>query len=240
MRPLVSHCLIGVLACLLISINWYYSFVPFAIYFVFYLKRRARRINYKTVERKAPFLHEKLRTVADNLYKNNEIINSLNQEVLNRIRDVKISAFFDYNAIARRMMVLVSLCVIIIFVVSLNVRFLDFKGVVEKIESIPKKIVNEPYGDVFAPNGFLGEGNKDIYGEKSIAELGTTELNLKISLLSNEIDVTNIGDVKEKEFKSEFPTEIYAKAEASFEEDIPKEHQKIVKNYFNKISKTGG
>ena len=46
----------------------------------------------------------------------------------------------------------------------------------------------------------------------------------------------NIGAVQRKEFTELYPEEAFVAAAESFEENIPKQHQELVKNYFNMLA----
>ena len=66
----------------LIKIPWYYAAIPFLLHAIIYIPRKMKDIRYSEVEKKVPILKEKLRTVADNVGKSNELIDELNKEVL--------------------------------------------------------------------------------------------------------------------------------------------------------------
>ena len=53
----------------------------------------------------------------------------------------------------------------------------------------------------------------------------------------SEIDINDIRDVEDKEFRSGEIPEIKATTDSSFDDDIPKEHRDIVKRYFMKITR---
>ena len=65
----------------LIKIPWYYAAIPFLLHAIIYIPRKMKDIRYSEVEKKVPILKEKLRTVADNVGKSNELIDELNKGV---------------------------------------------------------------------------------------------------------------------------------------------------------------
>ena len=81
--------LVFVLAFMLLEVPWYYSIIPFGVYFAIHHKRKLRQAKLSFVEQKFPDLHEELRTAADNVHRENEIISGLNEDVLKKMRDGK-------------------------------------------------------------------------------------------------------------------------------------------------------
>ncbi|MBS3175786.1 hypothetical protein J4457_00965, partial [Candidatus Woesearchaeota archaeon] len=78
-----------------------------------------------------------------------------------------------------------------------------------------------------------------IFGEESIAELGAEELNLQINPVLSEIDINDVSDAKEKEFKKDyFEEDIEATQDKTYEEDIDKKHREVVKNYYKEIAQS--
>jgi hypothetical protein len=80
--------------------------------------------------------------------------------------------------------------------------------------------------------------SEDIYGNKSIEEIGNDELQLQLSPVLSDIDISKVSPPESKEFKSALPQEIKATTDVSFQESIPKGYQRIVKSYFREIAKT--
>src|SRR3989344_1770799 len=85
-----------------LNMRWQWVLAPFAIYFALGLKRGLKTASLKEVERKVPELREKLRTVADNVDKDNEAIKALNDEVMKDIGKIRSSEFVDPRENARK------------------------------------------------------------------------------------------------------------------------------------------
>jgi len=83
------------------------------------------------------------------------------------------------------------------------------------------------------------EGNlDDILGNRSIAKLGVKELSLIIRPLESDADLNNIKQVSKEDFNAPiFPKEIYTSYDVAYNDRIAKENQKLVKNYFEQISR---
>ena len=125
-----------------------------------------------------------------------------------------------------------SFCIILLS--ALNVKLIDFDSVLDNLKKL-----KEPQSDIAlqdVPLDPLPTG--DLYGNASIAALGNKELFLQINPVLSEINLDDIKDAKPKDYtENSFPKEILAKADKSFEENIPKDNKEIVKRYFGGISK---
>jgi len=216
-------------------VKWYYSFIPFVLYFIFncYFTVRSARINY--IEKKLPFLNEQLRTVSDNVSKENDIINALNEDVLQKMRDIKNSYFIKFGKITGRVLTMVIFSFLIIFASAYNFHLFDFNKVVNNLRT------GKPLGGAYNVDAsnltYEIVEDESIFGNKSVAELGYQDLKLQISPADTDIDISNVKEPEKKDFKSYAAKEIFATTDASYEENIPKNYHKIVKSYFTQISK---
>jgi len=95
--------MVFVLVLALARLSWIFALVPFAIALVFGIIKSYKSADYKSVEDKFPDLREQLRTVADNLDKDNEIITQLHQEVLRKIKQVKVSFFMPFGKLTKKL-----------------------------------------------------------------------------------------------------------------------------------------
>lgn len=221
------------LLLMLITVNPMYSLAPTALYFaVFFPRAYKKKVNLEEVENKVPILNEQLRTSADNISKPYPIVQSLHEDVLRKMRHVNTSAFINFNKTGYRLLLVALLSFGIISLAAADVKFIDFNKVVSDVKRMTSQTPSI-FSDVDP-----GAGEEtDIYGEESIAELGTNELNLEINPMASEIDINDIQDVQKREFISTFPEEIAAKSDSSYDDNIPKEHKEIVKRYFREIAK---
>jgi hypothetical protein len=217
---------------MLITVNPVISLVPTAIYFVYSFPRAyKKKVNYENVENKVPILNEQLRTSADNVDKEYEIVKSLHKDVVRKMKHINTSHFINFNKAGYRLLFVAILSFSIIALAAADVKFLDFKEVVSDV----RKITSGQPSILSDIDPGTGE-ETDIFGEESIAQLGTNELNLEINPMASEIDINDIKDVEKKEFSSNFPDEISAKSDSSYDDKIPKEHKDIVKRYFRGIA----
>ncbi len=189
----------------------------------------------KLIETKYGYLNEKLRTAADNASMENPVVDALHEEVIEEIKDVRASSFFNQKKTSLKILSLIVLCFLIVFLSTLNLSFLDFRVLMDNIQIIGN-------GGVAAGEGgetpSAGEaGNQDIYGEESIASLGKEEVKIEIKPVNYEVNAKSIGDApEEKEFEETFPEEVFASSTEGFEENIPISQQELVKEYFKKLA----
>ena len=227
------------LGLLLINFNPWYALFPTLVYLSFLLYIDLNTNKYKIVEDKYAPLYERLRTAADNVDKENEIVDELEQEVVTNLRNVRVSSFVKIKRVSYKVLGSVILCLIILFASIYNVNFGDFGFALEDIRDFVYKEgglgEGGELGDelVAGKNGWEG----DIYGEESIARIGMRELQIRIKQPSLEVIGSEIYEVPEREFEETFPDEIFATSAGGYEEKITIENQKLVKSYFKELSK---
>ena len=71
-----------------------------------------------------------------------------------------------------------------------------------------------------------------------MAVLGSEELLLQLKSASQDLNIRKESDVSQKDFTENYPNEVYVSSAASFEENIPKERQELVKNYFKNLAES--
>jgi len=242
-RIKMYECLMDALICFLILfficqlflIPWWISLFPTFAYLLYNTRKKFDSVKLIQVEKAVPELREQLRTSADNIYKENEIVDSLHNDVLYLMKKVKISYFIPFKKIWREMVVLAVLCFAVILVSSLNVKLVDYKVVLDELGNVGE-FEDGRYD--WSLQVVAGRGNDtDIFGNESLAELGQEQLNLQINPALSEINIDDIRDVEDRDFtETMFPSEIIASTDRSFDDDIPKENKEIVKRYFSKIA----
>ena len=228
--------LIAYLLAMLLTVPHYLALIPAFLYLVFHSMRTLRRISLEGVEAKVPVLNEQLRTVADNLDKENRILEDLNEDVLQKMKMVRVSYFINFKKMWRSILLIGAFCFIIIVLASLNVKFFNLDNFLNDLKDLQNPPPPPPTPDDLEEN--QGGGGTDIFGEESLAELGNKELNLKINPLLSEIDINKVEEAKKRDFKpGERPAAIEAASDRSFiEPKIAKENQHLVKNYFQGIA----
>lgn len=224
--------MITMLVFLLTQIKWYYAGIIFLIYFTIHTMYIIRASQIRNIDKKIPFLREQLITVNDYLDKNNEVINELNKEVLQKMKKVQTSYFIKFGRVTGRVITLVIISFLVIFASALNFQIFDANKLVKDVKAKFSYQVDE------SQLGYQqNQSLESILGNKSIAELGYEEIKLQINPVESEIDISKVSDPQKQDFKTSQITEIKATTDKTYEEDIAKEHIKIVKTYFSQITK---
>jgi hypothetical protein len=79
------------------------------------------------------------------------------------------------------------------------------------------------------------EGNI-LEGEEHLAKLGDEELEVFIKPSSSEILVGEVSEREEKQFNTLAPVNVQIDSANTYEENLPKEQQELIKNYFRKLT----
>lgn len=227
------------LTLMLINLNPWYSLFPTLAYLLFLFYIDIHTNKYKIVENKYAPLYEKLRTAADNVNRENEVIEELQHEVVGDLHNVRVSSFVKIKRVSYKVLGSVILCLVILFASIYNVNFGDFSVAFDTVKDLIYKEGGAGEGGEGEDElvAGKGDGDGDIYGEESVAKLGGQEIKIKIKQGSLEVIGSEILEAPEREFEETFPDEIFTTASGGYEERITIENQKIVKNYFKELSK---
>lgn len=229
------------LLSMIFTINWVYTLVP-VLGFMFYdAHKKLNEVRLKKVEEHVDALEDQLTTAYDNLYKENEIVKGLHEDVVKKMKLIRVSEFVPFKKMWREMVVIAAVCFTIILLGSLNVQFIDYRVLLDEFQGLGDDALSGQLDLEGLGDGGSGGEDDDIWGNESIAELGSEELEFQINPVLSEIDINDIQDVKEREFtENSVANEIIAQGgcagEANCNEDFPAEHKEIVKRYFNSIA----
>ncbi len=213
---------------------FYFVLILTIIFFILNLAYIFYKNKYLEVENKVPELSERLRTVADNVNKSNPIIDSLKEDVVKGMSKIKTAYFINYHWVAVKILAIAIISILIVVASFLNVNF-QFS-----FSKIPFASQLRLAGqDVANLNLSYSEGNlSELYGNKSIARLGNKQLSLFLNPLESDADINSIKQVTKEDFNApSFPKEIYTSYDVSYNDKIAKENQKLVKSYFEQISR---
>lgn len=207
-----------------------------------YLKIRRRKTL--EVEKRYSFLNEKLRTAEDNIYLQSPVVDDLQREIIQDLRRVESSTFFNSKDLFIKSVVIIILCFLIISIHPIN-----FKPIKVSFPEIRPRINFDFSGTTIAGTKLatskkkqqatvqLVELSDNIYGDTSVAILGEEELVIQLKSIDEEVKVRDQEELEEEQ-EELFPDIGISSAEA-FKENIPKEQQELVKNYFKSIVEGG-
>ncbi len=186
------------------------------------------------VESKYAPLKEKLRTAADNIDKDNPVVNELEEEVISDLKNVGLSSFIQAKGVSYKIFAAIALSFIIVLSTTLNLYIVDLNKFLSNLPDVLDNI-----GSKRSANVLPGETNEseDIYGESKLAVLGDKPIDIRIRPVNYEVNVREEGDVEKKQFDEIFPKDINVEQASALEEKIPEEQQELVKNYFNNVNK---
>lgn len=226
----------------IIDFHPWLAILPFLYYMIFRLPKRNHVNRIRMVERGYPELDEKLRTAVDYAKQDGIVIDELHQEVTADLQRVQTSAFFPRGQTAAKAMLCVVFCFAILFFASLNLPIDEFKQQLkDRAEDALNTIGAGGSTDFLTKTAGAGKGNPDIYGERSLAQLGNKQLEVEIRPATFDLALRNVRDAENKPFNGnpEFPTDFGLSSASTYEENIPKEQQEIVKKYFKQLSQEG-
>ena len=209
------------------------AIIPALIYFVIRLIKDSKLDKRKIVESKYAPLNEKLRTAADNMKAENPVVDELEEEVIQDLKQVGLSSFINTKNMTYKIffVILMSFAIVAattteLYIVDLNKFLSDLPEYIDSVN--PRKSDNILLGDI--------NESEDIYGKSKLAILGNEEIEIRIKPANFEVNVRAEGDFEQRQFDEIFPKEVNVDQSSSFEEKIPEEEQELVKNYFNKIA----
>jgi len=210
-----------------------YALVPALAYLAFYSYRSFGSNKHLIVEGKHAPLREKLRTAADNVGVENQIVEELSYEVTSEMKNVGLSMFINPKTLSYKIFAVMVLAFLIIFVATFNLKLLEFAR-----QKIP---------DIFETKNLKGVGNfvaaklnttSDIFGKGNVAKLGDNELNIRLKPVDFKVNVREEGESAQQKFETTFTQEMAVKEAVSYKENIPEDQLELVKNYFNKLAQS--
>ena len=222
---------------MVLNLNPWWSLFAALGYLVYLLYRDITQDKLSMVEDAYAPLYERLSTAADNIEQDNETVEELKKEVVHHLHKVPVSSFVKIGRISGKIFWTVLLCfsILIIAIYNINLGALDI-DIAKGLQDIIFASGDE--GDGAGLEGVAGQSEGgDIFGEESVAKLGTKELKMTIKQASSEIVSSHIKDPPNQEFEETFPDEVFAQSAGSFEEKISTQHQKLVKEYFKELAK---
>ena len=205
----------------LINLKPIIALAPAIFSFFFIMRKKIETTKLKNVEEKNPEISEMLRTAADNINNDNLMVQLLDDEVLEKMKSVATSSFMNLRRIVTKILSICLIFVLTLYIASTNLHLINATDIISSF-GMPDKLISLD--------------DKGLYGDEKLVSLSKEQVELELNPLSFELNLDKVSKAEEKkDFGGAFPEEIVATPEKAFEENIPKEEQEIVKNYFEKI-----
>jgi hypothetical protein len=226
--------LIFYLLFLMVNFRPSFALFPALVYFIVAAYLRLNVNKARVVEGKHAALREKLRTAADYMGKENPLVEELEGDVLREMRNVGISQFVNARGLSYRILIITILSFGIIFSSTLDIHFIDLDDLNLFRGGDPNRQPSKGAGDFDAVRL---KSDDAIYGNEDVAQLGSEELNIRIKPVDFKVSVKEEGDLDIGTFDNAiFPKDAYLKEGEEAKENIAKEDQEIVKNYFRGLA----
>lgn len=243
------------LALTILDLYAMWAIIPALFYTAIIIGHEMGTNKLRLVEKYYPNLREKLRTAADYAGQDDVLVNELHKEVIEDVKKVAASTFFSSSDMFYKILSCILLSFLIVSVTHFNITLSAYTSNVEGVlaEFANKVLIREgdpnvlrfndsvlggePMGGEGTGEGGAGERvNRNIFGDEHLATLGDEELEVEIKPKMLELRVGEVKDPEDRDFDEVFPGDVYLEQSRTFEENIPKEQQEIVKEYFKRIS----
>jgi len=229
-----------ILYLLLSFFNFYqiYSLVPAALYFIVNLYKGITEKHLITVEKKYPFLNERLRTARDNIKIENPVVDELKSDIIRDIKKVEVASFFNQKKQSYKILLSIILCFLIIFSAQFDLSF-NFKNIADNaIDFVYGIGGNNSNAEKQGLERIAGSGESEsVFGDAYIAQMGDETLDMMIKQAGYEINLDDVKEPERREFEELFPDEVFIATADVYEEKIKEEQQELVKTYFLKLAK---
>lgn len=199
--------------------QWGLAIAIAMIYFAVKLHKEIDSKNLTEIERKNPFLAEKLRTAADYANIVNYVVSRLHASVLNSLKNVPISSFIDLKKVTYLLFMIILSSGAVLFVVSNDIMIYDLRAALASLSF---------------------EGNKDVL--EGLIPNSLLEADISIEDLNDNAQVNEMAmsAKKEKEKRDLYlPEDLFEQSDKSFEEMLPKKKRIYIRKYFGEIRKYG-
>jgi hypothetical protein len=174
--------------------SYVFSYVFAGLFFLFVLFREIKKLNIRIFEEHNPEIKEMLSTAADNLDKQNVVVEGLFEDVLERVKKVSSGTIIKPSTI---FLLIISIPILAVINFELSPVRIDAISQDKLMEAVNKfgfvKNLFRPKTNV---EGDIIEDellDDDIYGDRSIATLGDKDVNIKMNL-GFETDLTKPKD----------------------------------------------
>jgi hypothetical protein len=215
---------ISYLLLFIIGVDPFYAFIPAAVYLLSSVFVESRIDNLSRVENRFKQLDEKLRTARDNRQKDNIVLDSLEEDIVENLKDVRISAFFSYSRLIVLVFLLVFSVATSLYLSSQDIKIIELDALLE--EARKRMTMDEEEEDI--------ENIDFTSTEESIMEVGNERIEVEINPVGMEFDFSDETEEADYDFSTSFPRDVFISSGASYEDDFTEEQQMLIQRYFDK------
>ena len=202
-------------------------------YFFVNTSRRIKRSRLKDMEDANPQLREILRTAHDNQDENNPMVQSLFEDLRGKLRTASSGKLLDSKKITTRVVSAIATVFLIVILSSITINIQKIDIPFEKLNFL-KDTGTRTEGEI--TDIFFNETDV-VYGDSSIAKLGSDVVNIQVNPANSEADLSNVGEAEDRELVSgEAPDEIGVTTDAYSNQKVLEEAEAAV-NYSQRIKK---
>lgn len=180
----------------LIKERYVYSVIPAAIVFAWSFIAKIRKYNLKRIEEGNPEVAEILRTANDNSDKDDLMVHALFLELMQKMETVTAGVFINAKQTTLKIILIAALAFIPVVITSFT-PFLIMNNPLAGL-SIQNIL---PGHQTLAPTTPIADaGNRDIYGNKDIMNLGNQKLDITATSSAGGVDFTKTSDATGNKF----------------------------------------
>ena len=218
----------------LFGVSVFFSFVVGGAYLFIGFVKSLKKSSLSEIEKKVPGLEWQLRTASDNVGKENEIINKLNEEVAEKVGFVSFSDLLSGKRTLKRLFFILLFGAVIFYVQLSGFNLID--AAVGEDENGP---VSKITGLFSGEEDINGRKNRfDIFGEEKDIEVGQRELELELGSEMNEIDLGREGALGAGSSGGQnFRGPVGSEQDSSYSESYDSDEEEIIENFYNNLNK---
>lgn len=179
LRAVIAFLIIDIFLSIL-GLSYIFSFIAAAMYFSYRMTKKMRSIRLKVFEEHNPEIREMLSTAADNLNRDNLVIQELFKEVIAKMRKVSSGTLIEPKSLVIMVIAIPLLAVLNFELSPIHVDIIDQDALLEGLQSVTftDRFFNRTQVDVDIEDDILWDD--DIYGERRVAQLGDQEISIKM------------------------------------------------------------
>jgi hypothetical protein len=200
----------------LINLYRQLTIIPALIFIAYRAWQVITKKNLHSVEKEHPELRERLRTAADTLHHKNIIVAKLRLSIIKTLRSVKVSSFFHFGELLKKLGYITGIAFVIILVGLYNVQIVDMEGFIE--------------------GGWMNLRENLLKGHLADSLLGSS-----IDSINDDFAINNLNNVNtlrvqlpQESLVDSLPDDIFGETK-SFEEQLSKKKRIYIRNYFSKV-----